>query len=207
MRASIYRTVSSEAARRRNPIAVSRRIECSPATAFAFLAERNNHWLLTGRRARLLELQDDSDERIRAVLVLRGPLGLRRRARTRVLDASPPTFIAGTARLGTRTTARVRWELHPINTGQTLVVLSATIISLGWVDSLLLLIGGEAWIRHLFTTTLRLLADHVDINRQIHNENALRSGHTSAPRRAARVRRQVPASANASPCAAGDHSI
>jgi hypothetical protein len=142
-------------------IAASQVISAPPVVVFAFLAEPANHRLLAGRRVQLLELLDGSDGRIRGLVVIRGPLGLRRRARTRVISSSRPAFLAGAAQLGTHTIVQVRWDLQPFDSNRTRVLLSAGVTSVGSLDRLLLLAGGTAWIRHLFASTLELLADQV----------------------------------------------
>jgi hypothetical protein len=143
-------------------ITASRVVPAPPAEVFAFLAEWQNHRLLTGRSIRLLALAEDPDGRVQGLIQLRGPLGLRRVAQTTVATAREPSAIGGTARVGSRTFVHVDWEMHPAARGETHVVLSAAVATAGRLDSLLLLAGGKLWIRRLFAATLALLGRHVD---------------------------------------------
>lgn len=127
---------------------------------FAFLEDGRNHHRLTGRSVRLLELCEYRESGLRAVLIIRGPFGIRRRALTRIESAVEPRFIAGSARVGSRTTAGVRWDLSGDGHGPTRVELSAIVRSSGVVDRFLLVIGGAAWMRRLFAATLEQLAAH-----------------------------------------------
>lgn len=74
------------------------------AAVFGFLADLENHWLLTDRFVEVLTLDRSPDGgpahggRVR----IRGPLGLARTAETRVAEADPPHSIAGTAAVGRR---------------------------------------------------------------------------------------------------------
>jgi hypothetical protein len=118
---------------------------------FAFLARLENHWLVADRWISVVRLDGDGG-RVR----IRGPLGLRRTARTRVLRAAPPQALEGSATLGS-TVARVRWELR--DRGEdTLVRLEAAVESTGAVDRLLLAAGGRRWLRRRFGATVRALA-------------------------------------------------
>lgn len=129
---------------------------------FSFLADGRNHHKLTGRDVQLLELCDGANSDFRAVMIIRGPFGIRRRALTRIDSSSEPYLISGTANLGPRTTVSVRWELRPIGRRSTLVVLRATVSSSSALDRMLLRLGGAAWMRRLFTNTLELLAAHAE---------------------------------------------
>jgi hypothetical protein len=76
---------------------------------FTFLAALPNHWTLANRWIEVVSLQTPAEaprgsEPDGAVVRIRGPLGLRRTARTQVLSAEPPARICGRAELpgGTR---------------------------------------------------------------------------------------------------------
>jgi Polyketide cyclase / dehydrase and lipid transport len=139
-------------------ISDTRTLAVPPRAVFAFLASGRNHHKLTGRSIQLLELCDGADPDFRAVMVIHGPLGIRRWALTRIDSSSEPELISGTANLGPRTAVRLRWELRAIGRRSTLVVLRATVSSSSFLDRLLLRLGGAAWMRRLFTSTLELLA-------------------------------------------------
>jgi hypothetical protein len=93
-----------------------------------------------------------------ALMVLRGPLWLRRRARTRLVSTRRPAYLAGTARVGSGTDVEVRWDLDGTGGGASVAVLSATVTRLATPERLLLAIGGRAWVRRMFVTTLEQLA-------------------------------------------------
>ncbi len=138
-------------------IAAGATVPARQADVFAFLAEWQNHWELTAAKIELIELDEASDGPPRGVVRIRGPLGLRRTAVTRVITVREPTLIAGVAELGRRTTAHVRWQLRPAGT-RTHVVLAASVASAGPLDRLLLRLGGRVWMQRLFARTLTLLA-------------------------------------------------
>jgi Polyketide cyclase / dehydrase and lipid transport len=120
---------------------------------FAYLAQLSNHWRVADRWIDVISLDGDGDGgRVR----VRGPLGLRRTARTRVLVARPGELLEGGAELG-RTRGRVRWSLRTAP-GGTAVRLEAWVERAGPADRLLLALGGRAWLRRRFAATVRRLA-------------------------------------------------
>jgi len=68
--------------------------------------------------------------------------------------------MGGSARLGPRTTAEIRWRLRP-HAGGTTVTLAAGLRETGPWDRLLLALGGMAWLRRRFAGTLRALDDEL----------------------------------------------
>lgn len=129
---------------------------------FAFLADRNNHWHLAGRRIEPLEIEQDGAGQLSGLVVIRGPLGVRRRARTRVVEVREPMLLGGVAELGRRTAAVVRWDLGEVDGGAaTRVELSASVTAASPLDRLLLALGGRIWMEHVFATTLQLLAERL----------------------------------------------
>jgi hypothetical protein len=140
-------------------ISVRRTLPVAPEEAFAFLSRAHNHRRLATPQVRLraLDLTQAGDLR-GAVMVLRGPLWLRRLARTRVVRVSRPEYLAGTARVGWGTEVQVRWDLSgPAGTRVTDVSLTATVTRLATTERLLLAIGGRAWVRRVFAATLERL--------------------------------------------------
>lgn len=127
----------------------------APADAvYAFLARLPNHGLITGRRLRLEDVTADGTG---ARIAMRGPLGIRRTARTRVTDLHPPRGFGGTAAVGRRTEAYVHWSIERARTGS-IVTLTATILWAGAMDRLLLTLGGRRWLARSFDRALALLA-------------------------------------------------
>ncbi len=146
-------------------ISASRELAASRDAVFAFLADGGNHHKLTDGRLRLLGLSQGSDRELHGLMLLRGPLGLRRQAQTRADSWHEPRSIAGTATLGRRTRVQVMWELEQPRSHSTRVVLRADVDSLAPLDALLLRAGGAAWVRRLFASTLELLARETESGR------------------------------------------
>ena len=88
---------------------------------------------------------------------MRGPLGLERTATTRVVSTESPMAITGTADLSGGTRAVIRWSLAG-DGGATRVELGARLERAGWLDRLLLALGGRMWIRRRFASILQTLA-------------------------------------------------
>jgi hypothetical protein len=132
-------------------IEASRVVAASPEAVFSFLLDLENHWKLTGRWVEAVSI-DDGSGRVR----IHGPLGLRRTARTTVVDASPSHVMHGTAELSGGTLARVAWELGE-DTGGTAVRLSAEVEHATLPDRLLLTLGGRPWMRRRFDAILARL--------------------------------------------------
>ena len=63
--------------------------------------------------------------------------------------------MSGTARSG-RTEAAIAWRLEATD-GGTLVTLRADVLHAGALDRALLALGGRAWMRRRFATTLQRL--------------------------------------------------
>jgi hypothetical protein len=84
---------------------------------------------------------------------MRGPLGLSRTARTRVVGAEPPLAMHGSAAVGGRTRAAVTWAFADRD-GATEVRLSAEVTAASAVDRALLALGGRAWMRRRFRSVL-----------------------------------------------------
>ncbi len=92
---------------------------------------------------------------------LRGPLGIRRTVATRVDAVDPPASIAGTALVGDRTRARVRWELTDAGDEGTRVTLAAIVGESSRADRLLLRAGGRAWLHRRLARILERLEDRL----------------------------------------------
>lgn len=130
---------------------------------FDYLADLENHWALADRFIEVVDLNREATElglgpatggRVR----MRGPLGISRTARTRVLAADAPSDIFGSAQLGRRTLAIVSWTLVDHGEG-TLVRLRAEVVRTGALDGLLLALGGRRWLERRFLSTLDRLSD------------------------------------------------
>src|SRR3954453_11535248 len=81
----------------------------SPEQVFDFLSDLANHWRLLDTHVDVLELDGSPPDR--AVVRLRGPMGVRRTVRTHVTAAREARLIIGVAELGDGTRALVSWTL------------------------------------------------------------------------------------------------
>lgn len=136
-------------------IEASRVIGARPEAIFGFLADLENHWKLAGVWVEPLSINGGGGE-----VAIHGPLGLRRTARTTVVDATPSTVLHGTAELSGGTLARVAWELSEDGTG-TRVRLSAEVDRATSLDRLLLAAGARHWMKRRFRAILAQLESHV----------------------------------------------
>jgi uncharacterized protein YndB with AHSA1/START domain len=137
------------------PIQAERVVAASPEAVFAFLSDLENHWTLTGRWVEAVAI-DDGNGRVR----IHGPLGLRRTARTTVVDARASHMLCGTAELSGGTVAQVAWELSE-DAGGTAVRLSAEVERAALPDRLLLALGGRAWMTRRFDAILQRLDQQI----------------------------------------------
>lgn len=126
---------------------------------FEFLSDLENHWLLAEGFVEELRIDGPPGRRDRADVRLRGPRGLRRRARTSVLLSLAPRLMVGRAELGRRTVARVSWVLSAGRPGSTAVELSAVVERVGVLDAVVLLLGGRRWLERRLEATLTELAE------------------------------------------------
>ena len=145
----------------RREIAATGPVPAEREAVFDFLADLENHWVLADRFIEVVSLERAADGRSEGGRVrMRGPLGVRRTASTDVLAADPPERMVGEAQLSHGTTAFVRWKLSGAPSG-THVRLEATIDRTGWLDRLLLLLGGRAWLERRFAAVLGRLAEQL----------------------------------------------
>ncbi len=152
---AVVGSVLAGRAGRSGEVVAVRPIGAPPDRVFEFLSDLHNHWLLEDRFVELSSLDDDDGAGPRGGRVrLKGPLGISREARTRVLSARPPTAfrpgrLAGRADIGRRTTGRVSWEIAVGEDGGSLVTLWATAERASLLDRTLLLLG-RWWLQHTF---------------------------------------------------------
>ena len=139
-------------------IAAEGLVEHAPERVYAFLAELDNHWRLSDPYLRLESLRPD---RRGARISIRTPWGLRRTARTAVTTAIAPKRLGGTAVAGERTRASVYWTIEPSERGA-LVGLEANVLAAGFLDRLLLALGGRWWLRRRFDRVVSGLGAALD---------------------------------------------
>ena len=131
-------------------IAASCRVDASPEAVFGLLADLSSHWRLIDRWTQIDDVSPDGRS---ATVRLRGPLGLRRTAYTRVLVSRPPRALEGEARVGRRTVGHVHWILTRAGDA-TIVVLRADVPAAGALDRAVLALGGRRWLRARFADAL-----------------------------------------------------
>ena len=113
---------------------------------FGFLADLENHWLITDRFVRVLSLDGPAGARRGGEVLIRAPFGLSRTASIRVEDSRPPSELIGSAAVGDGTRAEVRWKLSE-GPGGTRTELTAQLLSASRRDRLLWSAGGRLWMR------------------------------------------------------------
>lgn len=131
---------------------------------FEFLADLDNHWRLTSDFARVDRVPQGVDAPA-GHLVLRGPFGIRRSVRTRLLGLDAPASITGEAAVGRRTRAQIEWALRPVDgagpgPAATDVTLRTVIPTASAADRILLAVGGW-WLRRRLADVLQALDRHV----------------------------------------------
>jgi hypothetical protein len=140
-------------------VVASRPVRASARAVYDFLERLPNHALITGGGLRLEGVAADGRG---ARISMRGPLGLRRTARTRVIVRRGPRAFGGTARVGRHTVAYVHWAIDAAGPDASLVTLSATVLRTGTLDRLLLAIGGRPWLARSFARAIVLLGVAVE---------------------------------------------
>lgn len=78
---------------------------------FDFLADLRNHALLAPGSVERRSRDLGTDLPVQAIVQLRGPLAIRRKATTAIVDARQPAVMTGRARLGKRTHASISWTI------------------------------------------------------------------------------------------------
>jgi Polyketide cyclase / dehydrase and lipid transport len=134
-------------------------VPAEPEEVFDFLSDFANHCRLASRFVEVVELESarNGGAADRGVVRLRGPLGLRRTASTKVTAARPPRLMIGTAEIAGGTRARVSWTLAR-RLGDTRVRLAAEVDCTSRLDRLLLALGGRRWLERRFEETIEALA-------------------------------------------------
>jgi hypothetical protein len=124
-----------------------------------FLADLENHARLSPRSVEVLSRQSRKDGVAHATVLLRGPLGIRRCARTELLPVPvEATSIRGRAQIGNRTAASVAWTIKACGPGRSEVALCARVEDAAPLDRLLLLLGGRRWLARHFQAALARLS-------------------------------------------------
>ncbi len=128
-------------------------ISAPPERVFEYLGSLDRHWALIGPRAVPLRAAPGGGG---YVLRLRGPLGIRRTVRTRIVSLREPALLVGRVEAGRRTRGTLSWSVSRCSGGSR-VVLAARTDALGMADRLLLLGGGRWWLARTLRIALRSL--------------------------------------------------
>ena len=144
-------------------IAAERVVAASPPVVFAFLADLENHWLLADRFVEVLTLErpPGGGPASGGTVRMRGPLGLGRTARTRVVEAAPATCDRGHGVRGQAHRGTCALDPHARQPRGTRVRLEATVERLGRAEAVLLAAGGRRWLQRRFASILQTLARRV----------------------------------------------
>jgi hypothetical protein len=132
------------------------------ATLFAYLSDLEQHWQLADEFIQVVSLErpPGGGPAHGGVVRMCGPFRIWRAARTRVVEADPPTRLSGSAEVGDGTSARVTWTLRPA--GQvTAVRLEASLEHASPLDRMLLALGGRRWLARRFQSILVTLEQRV----------------------------------------------
>jgi Polyketide cyclase / dehydrase and lipid transport len=149
--------VGSVDAERAPDVEAAALVHAPPEVVFAFLSDLRNHWRLADRYVEVLTLESsDGGPADGGQVRLRGPLGIRRTATTRVVASRESRLIIGTAELRGGSRARVSWILAG-RLGSTRVRLAAEVETASAIDRTLLALGGRWWLRRRFASTLERL--------------------------------------------------
>ncbi|MDQ6779038.1 MAG: SRPBCC family protein [Actinomycetota bacterium] len=133
-------------------ISARKEVRVPPESVYGFLATLDNHWLLTDRFVSIVRLHGPVQLRTGGEIIIRGPWGLHRHARTRLEVHEDASRLVGTAAVGRRTVARVTWALTPIPEG-TDVTLTASVLAASPLDRVLLVVAAP-WLRRRFLAAI-----------------------------------------------------
>jgi hypothetical protein len=131
-----------------------------PRAVFDFLADLRNHALLAPGSVKLRSRDLGTELPVQAIVRLRGPLAIRRTATTAIVDARAPAVITGRASIGKRTRASISWQVAG-RRDHTSVTLRVTVQETGFLDGVLLALGGRGWLQRRFADALACLADQL----------------------------------------------
>jgi Polyketide cyclase / dehydrase and lipid transport len=142
----------------RGPAIVARRQISAPTDAvIRFLADLEHHVRLAPESVQVLRLSRPPGRPVRALVRLKGPLGMQRMASTELAQTRLANPIAGKARIGERTVASVAWCVED-DDGGSVVTLRATVDAASPIDRVVLLFGGRRWLTRRFEAALERLS-------------------------------------------------
>ena len=139
------------------PISATGRVSAPPDVVFRRLCDLDAHHDLAAPHIEVLGLRGPRGARTGGAVALRGPLGVRLRARTRVRTAEFPRELSGTAEADGGTIAALAWHLEPDGARTELTVRLTVRPARAW-HRLLLAFGGRLWLRRRLATAIERLA-------------------------------------------------
>ena len=142
------------------PITAEAELAQPSQAVFDFLADLRNHALLSPGSVQLGSLESQNGLPIQAIVRLRGPLAIRRAARTAIVDARHPAVIRGRARIGRRTRASITWTIAGRENHSSVSLLVA-VEEASFLDGMLLRLGGRRWLQRRFADALARLGDQL----------------------------------------------
>jgi hypothetical protein len=136
------------------PISAAASVGRPAVRIFEFLSDLDNHWLL-GDRFVSLDAVGSGGGRIR----IRGPFGISRLARTRIVSARPPAedapgCLEGRAELDSGSVARIAWRVERDGADRARVALEAVVERCAGFDRAVLALGGRWWLRRSLAHTV-----------------------------------------------------
>lgn len=136
-------------------------VNARTGSVFAFLADLDNHQRIAGPHLDVAHLAGPPGARRGGTVVLRGPLGIHRRARTSVGGVHAPHQLGGSATIGDRTRARLNWRLAEAGSDATHVSFELALDRVAPLERVLWLLGGRRWLRRRAREAIAALAAQV----------------------------------------------
>ncbi len=141
-------------------VAAGATIDARAEDVFDVLGDLDRHRDLADDGLQILDLEGARGRRTGGLVELRGPVGLKRLARTSVGGAEPPFRLWGTARTTDGACALMEWRVKPEGE-RTHVEVQLDVRPRTWSDRTLLSLGGRAWLRNRLDAALDRLAQSV----------------------------------------------
>jgi polyketide cyclase/dehydrase/lipid transport protein len=141
-------------------VSAEREISVPRERVFRFLADLGCHWRLSDAAIELHAVRRERDG-AHGIIELHPPVPVDRTAVTELQRVQGGAIVAGTVRMGMRTSADVTWSLDSRGRS-TLVRLTAVVRRAGPLDRVLLRVGGAWWLGRRFRVVLARLERELD---------------------------------------------
>ena len=139
-------------------IRAQRLIAADADALFVFLVDLEGQAFLAGRHLEVVGLDGAAGARHGGEVLIRGPLGCRRRAQVRLLATVPARLVLARADIGRRTVALISWTLTA-GRGTVHVELAIVIHSATLFERLILHLGRRRLIERRLERTVAALAE------------------------------------------------